>query len=226
MIGGTIELIVSTAACVLTDAPVIEARADGVITIADATSLECVAHRRRDEIGALVIARLDVSGASLTREALANLIRRRVPALTVSLGGAPTGAIAISRERRGARGTALCATALAPIAAGEALTALNMITAPCPASAPASASVRYDRNNRIARASAPIAAGDELGRFMTPAAPLTVEDGQPLTLLVQMGPALIERSVEALQPSTGGAVFVRDADGAVFSAQVLDAGAP
>jgi hypothetical protein len=48
-------------------------------------------------------------------------------------------------------------------------------------------------------------------------APLAADAGDAVTVAVRVGPVLIERSVEALQASAQGAVFVRDEDGHIFS---------
>jgi hypothetical protein len=221
MTGGPADLIISAAACVLTSAPAVDATADGRLLIADVTSLDCIAPDRRAEIGALAIARLDGVATSLTRQALANLVRRRAPALTVALGGADNDAIAIRRERRtAAAAQALCAQALVSISTGEPISTANVATAACAASAPTSEALHYDRAANVTRARAPIAAGDDLGRLMV-SPPLAADQGERLSLEVRLGAALIERTVEALQPSTGGAVFVRDGDGQVFSAPLI-----
>jgi hypothetical protein len=226
MPGGTAELIVSAAACALTSAPVVNTGSDGRLTIADVVSLDCVTPERRAEIGALLIARLDRSSTSLTREAIANLVRRRAPALTVTPGAASSSVIVIERERQAPSSAATaCAEAILPISPGKALTSRNVRSAPCAAAAPLSQDVRYDRDDGVVRARAPIAAGDSLGRLMAPPT-LAADAGEMLTFQVRMGPALIERTVEALQASTGGAVFVRDADGAVFAAPLATAAAP
>jgi hypothetical protein len=226
MNGGPAELIVSAAACALTSAPVVNTGSDGRLTIADVVSLECITPERRAAIGALVIARLDRSSTVLTRAAIANLVRRRAPALTVAPDATSSGVIVIARERQTpSPAAAACAEAILPIGAGEVLTSRNVRTAPCAAMAPLSQDVRYDREDGVARARAPIAAGDSLGRLMAPPS-LAAEAGEMLTFEVRMGPALIERTVEALQASTGGAVFVRDADGAVFSAPLATGAAP
>jgi hypothetical protein len=117
---------------------------------------------------AIVIAKLPEAGGrvALTRAALASLVRRGLPG--VSLAGADlSGSVAFVVPR-----------------------------------------LRAARASRLS---------------LAPAAQPPIARGAPLRLTSIVGPVRIDRSVTALQPSRGKRVFVRDADGTVFSVRVASA---
>jgi hypothetical protein len=82
--------------------------------------------------------------------------------------------------------------------------------------------VRYDRRHGLTRARANLEAGEYIGRLLL-SAPVIVEPGQSLSISIGLGNVVVERRVEALQPSTGEAVFVRDSEGHVFPATLAGA---
>lgn len=79
----------------------------------------------------------------------------------------------------------------------------------------------YDRAARAPVANAPLAAGTYLGRVAPPSGAM-VAPGEQLTLRSSAGPVIIERTVTALQLGrSGGRLFVRDAQGQVFSVRYV-----
>lgn len=79
----------------------------------------------------------------------------------------------------------------------------------------------YDRAARAPVAIAPLAVGTYLGR-VAPLSGALVAPGEQLTLRSSVGPVTIERTVTALQHGrSGGRLFVRDAEGQVFSAPLV-----
>jgi hypothetical protein len=222
--GGAAFAIVAGATCAITDEHTVELGA-AQVELADVASLDCIASSYRDQTGRMQIASLS-GEREITRAALAALIRRRVPALSaVDPGGNPNALLRLRPPRaEPAPASINCYIARRALGAGEAITAADVEPAPCGAEAP-SRRVRYERRDGVVRAAAGIAAGDQLGRMTAPAASIT-EAGEPLTLSVAVGPVVIERSVEAVQTSTGGAIFVRDPDGHVFSAPLAVESAP
>lgn len=220
MAGTAGELVMAAAACIVSSAPVITI-SDDELTLADVVSLDCIAEDRRQTLAQLPIATLNAGAVELTRAGLASLVHRRLPALDVETGD---GDAIVRVTRRAPSPQRTCYVATAPFAAGEAIGPGALERAPCPDSS-TSASVRYDRDHGVMRARANIAPGDNLGPLM--AAPvLRAERGETLSLRVAEGPVVIERPVEALQPSTGDAIFVKDAEGHVFSAPLVEAGPP
>lgn len=222
MSGGA-SLLIAGALCALNEASALELD-DRFLRIGDVASLACVVPERRAAIGELPIASLDRT-RSLTREAMAALVRRRVPALAaLELSGPPQAPVHIARRPTiAAPAAAQCYVAATDLDAGAPLAAHTVAPSACDGGF-AGAPVRYDRRRGLMRAHQAIAAGEQLGR-LAPAPASSAGAGQEMTLLVTLGPVVIERHVETVQPSAGGAVFVRDADGAVFAAP-LPAEAP
>lgn len=220
MSGGA-SLLAAGAVCALIDASAVNlAGAD--VRLAEIASLDCIAHEHRKRIGDLSIATMTGERA-LTRSALATLVRRRVPALAnIDLGGDADASIQL-RPPRQAVAHQSCYAARRPIELGAAISAEHLEQAAC-ATRARTGLVRYDRAAGVARATQPIIAGDHLGRMM--ASPPAAEAGDELTLTVALGPVTIQRTVQAVQTSRGGAVFVRDADGRVFPARLSPEPAP
>ncbi|HZF44360.1 MAG TPA: flagella basal body P-ring formation protein FlgA [Sphingomonadaceae bacterium] len=155
---------------------------------------------------------------SMTRDALAGLVRRNVPGLGSRLLPA-AGSVtfrAPAQPRAANVATGVCASTAQAVAKGAALTMADVVVVPCEAAV--SAPVRFDRSALALRASAHLPAGTRLGRLALPAAP-DIDKGDELTLRSTVGPVSVERQVVALQSGrSGGRVFVRDAEGQVVSA--------
>jgi len=154
---------------------------------------------------------------------LSERTRAIAPALSAFLPSAPDGLVTISLRSarpmpaRSPRQTP-CAVVLAPIAAGEAPRAETLSSpAPCDAAAPPVA-FGYDRQAGVVRARRALLVGDAVAA--PPAEALAgVRKGDRLTLRAGVGPVVVERDVEAVQPARPGEpVFVRGSGGAVFTA--------
>ena len=141
-------------------------------------------------------------------EALAALVRRRVPAMR--LADAPEaftfrveGAESVLRD---------CLVLRTPVARGEAVNEKDVRTATC-APGVEMGRLRYDAEANAFRAGEALAAGAHI-----PVVPLTqagaLERGDAATLEIMAGPVKIQRDVRLLQtPRPGGDVFVIGADG-------------
>lgn len=174
---------------------------------------------RSDEaIAGVIIARLPASGrgVSLSRRAIAVLIRRAVPGAVVSGDDRPGDiALAMAPLPKNGTGAVDCHVARRAIRAGEMVTADLIERGACDG---VPAMLRFDAGRQEVRARRAIAAGAPLGRLRLPQAP-AVRTGDALTLVVREGPVTIERKVTAMQAGAGGrALFVRSGAGQVFAA--------
>ena len=168
-------------------------------------------------LAGVIIARLPraAPGITLSRRAVAALIRRAVPGAVVAGVDRP-GTISFRLRPVSPPAIATCQVTRLPIAAGAPITAKVVAAQPC-GDRVAAGLVAYDpqRGEVIARRS--IAAGVDLGVLRVPDAP-AVRKGDELTLVSRAGPVVVERPVTALQPGRNGArLFVRDRAGHVSS---------
>lgn len=183
----------------------------------------------RDRAAALPIVQVPASGhLVLTSGRLTERARALMPALAPFLpmgtqekivvrraGNAPPPVLAGPTPRDA------CMRVVQPVAEGSVLTRADLEPVGCEANAQPSA-VRYDPEVRALRAERELEAGETLA-----AAPVFalagVRAGQRLYVRAQVGPVVVEREVEAVQPGrTSGKVFVRASDGVVFSAPFSD----
>lgn len=78
--------------------------------------------------------------------------------------------------------------------------------------------VRYDADMRIVRLTRPVHA-DEIIAAIPVSMTAAVSPGEKLFVVIRVGPVMLQRQVEALQPANPGQkLFVRTADGQVMSA--------
>lgn len=167
--------------------------------------------------GGRTLARLPVGRREVTldRTALAGLVRRALPGMTVAAG---EGSILFRRSIRTEKARRACFETARAVAPGEALTAADFASVSCERGR-GSARLGHEAGG-ILRASEPLEAGRYVGRVALPRPP-AVADGQGLTLIATVGPVRIERPVVALQPGrNGGRVFVRDEQGQILSVAV------
>ena len=123
-----------------------------------------------------------------------------------------------------ALGAPECYAAAHDIPAGTPLTAGDLVVVSCKPGTQRAA-LRYDSAARSPIAVLALPAGTYLGRLM-PLPDRQVAAGEPLTLRSTAGPVTIERRVVAMQPGRPGEkLFVRDADGQVFSVRYSGEGA-
>lgn len=192
---------------------------DRRIRLGDVVDLSRLAPAERRRLAPRVIASVPAgrSRVVLTREALRGLVRRSVPGLALRTEADGTSLTFKVAEALEGRPPSACAELARPVAAGAAVSRDDLVPAPCRASA-ASAQLRFDRADRIVRASGQLAAGDYLGRISVGSAP-AVDKGDKLSLVASSGPVRVSREVVALQPGrAGGRLFVRDSEGNVTSA--------
>lgn len=164
-----------------------------------------------------VVLRVPDGGIVLSAAAVANLLRRRVPGAVIDVPNPDATIVFASKEtqRLPSVSTRRCFRAQRPLAGNVVLTNGDLERAPCTGSA--IAAVRYDRAKRDLRTTAPVAEGTYLGPIGA-ADGADVAPGTGLTLRAEVGPALIERSVVALQSGhSGRRLFVKTADGSVLS---------
>jgi hypothetical protein len=217
------ELVAATiqaAACELRSEQVI-VLADRNIRLNDILDLRC-GDGQYAETGDLVVAFLPERSETLTvtRIGLADLVRRRVPGLEEALADEGEGSITFRRRvdtQLEAGDGEQCFAATRNIAAGELVTYDSVATTRC-AAVQHPARLNYDRRHGVVRAASAVEAGEYLGRLM-PLPRSGWEEDQPLILSLSIGSVTIQREVQSATPAGGGAAaFVRDKDGALFSA--------
>lgn len=194
------------------------ALADRRIRLGDVADLSRLQPAERQRLAPRVIASVPAgrSRIVLTREAVSGLVRRSVPGLALRAEAEQSSLTFTLAEPAAGRPALTCSEIARPVAAGAAVSGEDLVPVPCRASAPAQ--LRFDRSDRIVRASGPLAAGDYLGRISAGSAP-AVEKGDKLSLVASSGPVRVSREVVAMQPGrAGGKVFVRDSEGNVTSA--------
>lgn len=168
-------------------------------------------------LAAVEIAHLPVGRdrLSLSRRAIAMLVRRAVPG--IAIGPGDTRIVTFKLIGAGQAKAGSCLVTNAALAAGAAIARDRVIAGPCGAVA---ADVRYDAARRMLVARRDLPAGSALGHLMV-AAPETVTPGDRMTLISRAGPVTVERPVTALQRGRDGRrVFVRDGAGHVFAAPI------
>jgi hypothetical protein len=192
---------------------------DRRIRLGDVAELGGLAPAERQRLAPRVIA-LVPAGRSrivLTREALRGLVRRSVPGLAVRAEAEESSLTFTVAQPLEGRPPPTCAEVARPVSAGAPVSGEDLVPAPCRATA-ASVQLRFDRANRIVRASGPLAVGDYLGRISVGSA-LPVDKGDKLSLVASSGPVRVSREVVAMQAGrAGGRLFVRDSEGNVTSA--------
>lgn len=170
--------------------------------------------RLSPEVAQLVVARLPGRAHyALSAEAAAALVRRRVPGLIVAV---PDHAVRITIARApGNAPVRQCHRTTHALAPGKVLRQTDVTPARCGADAVTEA-LSYRGGYVIVREA--IAQGAQLGT-LPPLDAAGVDTGAELTLRAQSGAMVVERDVTAVQPGrSGGQVFVRSADGAIFAA--------
>lgn len=202
------------ASCALTSADIVSLPAREV-QISAVASLDCLSGEDAARVSAMVIARLPrgAQRLSLSRTALAALVRRRVPMLR--LGMIEDGRVVLQAPARPLESEAGCFTAGRDILADALIVRDDVEEAPCPAEG-GPRYIRYDRSLGVLRAARDIAAGQPLGRMAAPPA-TALEDGERVRIAIQVGPVRIERDLEVVQSSDADTVFVRDDAGQVFA---------
>jgi hypothetical protein len=191
---------------------------DDVVHLADVVDLTALPLPRRRAVAQRVVARLPAGRRSImmSRAGLSLLVRRAVPGLVPTIGGAAPILLAI-RGQRGAEPRDDCAVAASAVTAGIALT-YDMVS-PATCRDESVTAVMFDRRAGVAIAKHDLAAGAYLGRLIA-AKTAGVRKGMQVNLVSSAGPVRVERLVTAMQDGRGRRVFVRDEDGQVFSARL------
>jgi len=109
-----------------------------------------------------------------------------------------------------------CMRATHALATGAVPTAEDFVATACGDTKPLRA-VRYDTALRAARMARPLAPGEVIAAV--PASMLAaIRPGETLYVQAHVGPVVVQREVQALQPAKAGQkLFVRAADGTVMS---------
>jgi flagella basal body P-ring formation protein FlgA len=195
------------------------------IRLGDVADLSGLAPEARTRLAPRVLAAIPPgrSRITLSREALQALVRRNVPGLSLrpDSNGSPM-AFRVAADS-GDRTSGACAELTRPLADGAPLSDADLVAVDCRSNA-ASPALRFDRQDRVVRASGELAAGTYLGRISAPPA-VAVDRGDKLTLVATAGPVRVSREVVALQAGRpGGRLFVRDSEGNVTSAPLAAEG--
>lgn len=212
--GGIVAVLALSGACLLTEAREVSLP-DHDIRIGNVVSADCsTASNARDAVVASIPSGRE--SVHLSRKALARLVHRRVPALVLAPHDDAGPVTFHAPAAHTPANVDSCFAAVIAIAAGDAINGADLASAPCEANA--SAPIVYDRTYGLVRAGDDIAPGAYLGR-LSPVAERRPDTGDALTLVAIEGATRVERPITAAQPaSRHGALFVRDADGNVFSA--------
>lgn len=121
--------------------------------------------------------------------------------------------LSTSKNEREAR----CVRVMRSVTSGALVSRADFGPTPCPAQ-PAKGDFRYDLRVRDLRISKTLKAGEVIAA--PPASRVAdVGPGQRLYVEATVGPVVVRRLVQAIQPGrAGGSLFVRASDGTVFSA--------
>ena len=214
---GTIILnaMMATLAVTLTRSPSVSVQGT-TVHLSDIATVRGAAPK---SVAGLVIARLAAGSTHrVPRGRLAALVRRALPAASVDGTAGPD--ISISSNARPSLPAGHCFEAAVEIAPHEPIAEASLRRINCDDER-RPALVVTDPYRGAAIAEETIRSGDYLGQLAVPKAP-TIGRGAKLVLVSSQGPVTIRRQIVALQPLHTGQrkLFVRAADGTVFSAPV------
>lgn len=190
---------------------------DGLLRLGDLSSFAAIPPAGPSE-ASTVLARLPrgATRARLSRQALAGLVRRALPATRFALAADVAGVTLISEGTLPARSDEGCLTLALPVVAGTALAERHVATSAC--GLPPSGALRFDRRDGLVRAAKDLPVGMPLGHIAVASDDL-VERGTEMTLSARAGPVVVARRVTALQAAhPGQRLFVAGADGTIVSA--------
>ena len=181
----------------------------------------------RERAAVLPVARLRAGQGHVVLAArrVAERARALMPALGPWLTDPTDLAVTVRRggpTARGATATAACARLERPVAAGAVPAEQDLTPAACGAEPSLDHTLRYDTRIGMVRAARDLKAGETV--ISPPAFALAqVTAGQRLHVRAQVGSVTVQRDVEAVRTARAGPrLFVRTADGAVFSARSAD----
>lgn len=220
----TSEIAASRAPCaVRNDAAIDLSRRS--IRIGDIVDLSCLAPDLRHSVAALELAQTPprFQEVELSHAAIASLARRRAPILEDLEGDDERILLVRFANVEGGDESAPtaqdCFSLAAPLRDGAIVTGEVLSPASC-TDTPGAVPLFFDRRSGAVRARGDLAQGAYLGRIDVPTHRYP-DAGDALSLIVPIGPVVVRRVVVALEPAPrGGALFVRDEDGEIFSAQL------
>lgn len=158
-----------------------------------------------------------------TSQAIAARAREQMPVLGPWLASAPAVTISIRRNASSDQPAAepsRCLKLTQAVPAGSYPTLEDFQPASCYGEPQVSAAFHYDRHVHTVRAERDLAPGD-IVRAPPAFALAVVRPAERLYLTAHVGPVVVTREVEAVQPApAGGALFVKAQDGSVFAAPV------
>lgn len=193
------------------------------IVIADVVSPSGIDKAIYERVATKVIATLqdDKTSIDISRSALANLVRRRVPLFSdIDItDGQKT--IHFESHSQSLPDSRSCKVTSGVIAKGSIVTANKLTVVPCREDT-VGGHIRYDRQHGVIRARTELSARTYLGHINTPKDNF-VDTGDEMVLMVAIGPVRIERPVWALQPAfKADHIFVTDKDGALLRVPVMN----
>lgn len=188
------------------------------VRVDDLVDLACVARPERARVGALVLAELQPGRTrALSRDALVNLVRRRVPMLS-GLQGDSAQIVLISPAAR--TPTRMCAFASRPLAQDAPIAENDVERRRC--ETPNEVLVRYDATSGLTRTLAAVEDGENLGQ-VAPLPSRVLPRGAVVEITIRSGPVAIQRRVRAAQDAASGErVFVASENGETFSVAFPD----
>jgi len=196
------------------------------VALGDITDLAQLPSGLRERAAVLPVARLRPGQGQVVLAArrMAERARALMPALSPWLTDATDVAVTVRRSRStaAAAATTACARLERPVAAGAVPGEQDLVPTACGAEPAPAHTLRYDTRLGMVRAARDLKAGETV--ISPPTFALAqVTAGQRLHVRAQVGSVTIQRDVEAVRTARAGPrLFVRTADGAVFSARSAD----
>lgn len=198
---------------------------DRNVRVRDVVSLDCLDAGVRRNVGGLVIAALPArsSRIDLSPEAIAALVRRRVPALDRIEGVSARTISTLVGPRLDApvAQPAPCYRTNRFVAADEPLSIDKLNPTDCQSNR-SGRKLRFDPAQSQIRAQTDLPEGTYLGRIaIAPEAPIAA--GGAASIIVKVGAVEVERRIRVLQPAAHGQrAFVQDETGSVFAAVISE----
>lgn len=190
-----------------------------IIRVADVASLFGADAATRARLSRQIVASLPEGrrGLTLSRSAVASLLRRAVPGLEIADSDASDVVqFHAPAMPAAARPTTGCFALSHAVSRGAPLTLDDVGPVACDAQGERTP-ILFDRRGAVVRAEGDLPEHSYLGRIALPQQ-RGVDRGDRLTLRSVVGPVRIERPVVALQAGQGRRIFVRDEDGHTIAA--------
>lgn len=195
------------------------------VSLADIADLTALPRDLRQDAGGLPIAAFGIGQDRLTLSDpdVAARARALMPTLARWLP-AGQGTVVVIRKppAPAASRAARCVRVLRSLAAGTLAARADFAASACPPATPRGA-FRYDLRVRDVRTARALNEGDVVAA--PPSSRVAdVQPGQQLYIEASVGPVVVRRAVQAIQPGrAGGSLFVQASDGTIFSAPAPEA---